>query len=214
MNVLVLLFFVHCVLATVLLGGKFANRNEGVFKSFGIALLLDAVAFAAWTFGVIRPESLLTSVTIGAICFLASLVFLLRTSAQDAQASTRQLLTAAGIALVLGIFYVGRYVDPADAFISPEGFLFFNLQPLVQMLYIFGLTLAALPAIDMVASKFRSSYSALVRWGFVAQVAAGVVLITSNDTQSLYITGWIVGIVYVALWGTLLFNRNAWPSAN
>lgn len=211
MNPSVVLFFLHTVLATLLLGLKFARRSDAVFKFFGLALLLDAAAFAAWSFGVIVPENLLASVTVGAVCFLVSLVFFFRASLQDAPATTRFLLTILGVVAVCGIFYVGRYyMDPADAYISPEGLLFFNLGPLVQMLYIFGLALAALPAVDLVASKFRSPYAALVRYGFIAEVVGGIILITSKDVQVLYISGWIMGLVYLSIWTTLLFSRKAW----
>lgn len=211
MNISVLLFFIHNVVATLLLGGKFVSRRDRVMKDFGIALLLNAVAFAVWTFGVMQPESLLTTVTIGAVCFLASLVFMLRAAVQHTSANTRVLVTVVGIAAVLGIFYVG-HSDPAAAYISPEGFFFFNLGPLVQMLYIFGLALAFLPAIDAVASKFKSSYAMLVRFGFIAEMASGIMLITSKDVQVLYITGWVISVVYVALWTTLLFDRKAWSA--
>jgi hypothetical protein len=188
---------------------KFKGRADRVFKFFGIALLLDATAFVAWTFGVIRPENLLISVTVGAVLFLISLVFFLRTSVQQAQPTTRSLVTGLGVVAILGIFYIGHN-DPALAYISPEGFFFFNLSPLVQMLYIFGLTLAMLPAIDLVASKFKSSYAVLVRYGFIAEVVSGILLITSKDTQVLYIAGWVIGIVYLLLWTTLLFSKKAW----
>jgi len=212
MNSLVILFFLHNVLATFFLGMKFLGRNDRVFKSFGIALLLNAVAFAIWTYGILQPASMLTSVTIGAVCFLASLVFMLRTAVQNSSGSTQWLVTILGIAAVLGIYFVG-HADPSTAYISPEGFFFFNLGPMVQMLYIFGLALAAIPAIDIVASKFRGLYSVLVRYGFIAEVVAGIMLVTSKDVQVLYITGWVIGTVYVALWGTLLFNRNSWSGA-
>jgi len=213
MDVLVSLFFLSTTLATLLLGVKFMRRDDGVFKNFGLALLLDAVAFAAWSFGVLQPGSLLISVTVGAVFFLASLVFMLRASVQDAQAPVRWLVTFLGAVAVCGIFLV-RHANPATASISPEGLLFFNLGPLMQMLYIFALALAALPAIDLVASKFTSWYAPLVRYGFIAEVVGGIILITSKDVQTLTITGWIIGVVYLALWVTLLFNRRAWSGVS
>ena len=214
MNSSVILFFVSNVLATVLLGGKFVTKKDPLFKYFGIGLLLDAAAFAMWTIGYVNPEQLLTFITFGAIAFLASLVVFLYASLEQVPASTRLLVTVLGAVAVAGIFYVGRYVDPANAFISPEGFLFFNLTPLVQMLYTFALALITLPVIDLVASKFKAPYSALVRYGLIAEVVGGVMLITNKDPQTLYITGWIIGTVYFVLWATLLFNRKAWSSAN
>ena len=214
MNSSVVLFFVSNVLATVLLGGKFVSRKDPVFKYFGIGLLLDAAAFAMWTIGYVNPEQLLTFITFGAVAFLISLVVFLYASLEQAPASTRLLVTVLGAAAVAGIFYVGRYVDPANAFVSPEGFLFFNLTPFVQMLYTFALALITLPVIDLVASKFKAPYSALVRYGLIAEVVGGIMLITNKDAQTLYITGWIIGTVYFVLWATLLFNRKAWSSAN
>ena len=202
------------MLATVLLGGKFVRSNDSVFKYFGIGLLLDAAAFSMWTIGYVNPEQLLTFITLGAIAFLVSLVVFLHASLGQAPATIRLLVTLLGAVAVAGIFYVGRYVDPADAFISSEGFLFFNLTPLVQMLYTFALALITLPVIDLVASKFRAPYSALVRYGLIAEVVGGIMLITNKDVQTLYITGWIIGIVYLALWVTLLFNRKAWSGTN
>jgi len=214
MNSSVVLFFVSNVLATVLLGGKFVSRKDPLFKYFGIGLLLDAAAFAMWTIGYVNPEQLLTFITFGAVAFLVSLVVFLYASLEQAPATTRLLVTVLGAVAVAGIFYVGRYVDPANAFISPEGFLFFNLTPFVQMLYTFALALITLPVIDLVASKFKAPYSALVRYGLIAEVVGGIMLITNKDAQTLYITGWIIGIVYFILWATLLFNRKAWSSTN
>jgi len=82
------------------------------------------------------------------------------------------------------------------------------------MLYIFALSLTTLPLIDLVASKFEGSYSALVRYGFIAQIVGGIMLITSNDVQVLYITGWVVGTIYFVLWTTLLFSHKAWSKAH
>lgn len=214
MNSFVLLFFLHTVVATLLLGGKFVmRRDDRVFKFFGITLLFDAAAFLIWSFGLIQPESLLICVSLGAIAFLVSLVFLFYVSFQNVQeVTTRRVLTVLGILAICGVFYIGRYMDPADAYISSEGLFFFNLGPMVQMLYIFVLALAAFPAIDLLASKFRAPYSTLVRYGFIAEVVGGIMLITSKDIQVLYITGWIIGIVYFVLWTTLLFNPKAWSN--
>lgn len=213
MNISVTAFFVSNVLAAVLLGGKFVSKNDPVFKYFGIGLLFDAAAFAFWTIGYVNSGLFLNCVTFGAIALLISFVFFLHASLQNHSSSTRILGTVLGIIAVIGIFFVGRY-SPNFAYISPEGLLFFNLTPLVQMLYVFALSFMFLPLIDLVASKFGSPYSALVRYGFIAQFVGGIMLITSTDVQVLYVTGWIIGIVYFVLWATLLFNRNAWSGAN
>ena len=213
MNISVVLFFASNVLAAVLLGGKFVSKKDPVFKYFGIGLLFDAVAFAFWTIGYVNSGLLLNCVTFGAIALLISLVFFLYASLQNHSASGRTLGIVLGAIAVIGIFLVGRY-SPNLAYISPEGLLFFNLTPLVQMLYVFALSLTFLPLTDLVASKFGSPFSALVRYGFIAQFVGGIMLITSKDVQVLYITGWVIGIVYFVLWATLLFNRKAWSNTN
>jgi hypothetical protein len=52
----------------------------------------------------------------------------------------------------------------------------------------------------------------LLRYGLIVQVVGGIMLITNQDANVLYLTGWIIGIVYFALWATLLFDKKAWAS--
>lgn len=210
MNLSVVLFFLHNVLATAIIGGLFVKKDNPVFKNFGIALLLDTVAFAAWSFAVISPSNLFISVTIGAIFFLASLVFFVRTAAEDMPQSIRMMVTIFSVVAVGFVFFAGRFIDPADAFISAEGFLFFNLTPFVQMLYIFVLMLAAFPAIDAVTSRLNASVAHIIKYGLIAEVAGGMLLITTMDAATLYIAGWVIGLVYAVLWSTLLFRKNVW----
>jgi hypothetical protein len=213
MNISVVLFFASNVLAAMLLGGKFVSKKDPVFKYFGVGLLFDAAAFAFWTLGYISPRLLLNCVTFGAISLLVSLVFFLYASLQNHSVSTRIMGTVFGIIAAIGIFIVGRY-SPNLAYISPEGLLFFNLEPLVQMLYIFALAFTFLPLTDLVASKFSDPYAVLVRYGFIAQFIGGIMLIVIKNAQVLYITGWIISIVYFVLWATLLFNHKAWSNTN
>jgi len=213
MNSLVVLFFVVNALAATFLARKFMAKNDVTLKYFGVGLLLNALAFAMWTIGYVNAPQLLNFVTFGAIAFLVSLIVFLYASLQKLSSGNRLLVTIVGTFAIIGIFFIGR-ASPAYAFISPEGLLFFNLTPLVQMLYIFALSFTILPLIDLVASKFEGPYSALVRYGFIAQVVGGIMLITSKDVQVLYITGWVVGAVYVALLTTLLFNQRAWSKTH
>jgi len=216
MNILIVLFFLFNVFATAALGSLFIKKGAGnhVFKTFGIALLINAIAFAVWSFGVVRPESLLKCVTLGTVAFLISLVFLFYTSVQKIHASiNRKLLIILSIIVVIGLFFIG-HADPSYAYISPEGFLFFNLGPLMQMLYVFVLALTILPAIDLVASKFKSIYSIIFRYGFIAQVCGGIMLMTTKDSQVLYVTGWAIILVYFLLLITFLFNKKAWFDLN
>ena len=211
MNLLVALFFLHNVLATAFLGGKFFSRNDKVLKSFGIALLLNCVAFAIWSFAVItKPEDLTTYVTYGVIFFIAALVFLLNTGAQNLKSDTRMRLLIAGSIFGLVLFYLRTFAYPATPSFSPEGFFFFNIHPLIQMFYIFGLVISSLPALNLVASKFKNMYGMLIWFCFVIEVIGGIILITTTDAQVLYLSGWIMGIAYFTLWASLLFSKKAW----
>ena len=220
MNISVILFFLHNVFATVILGGKFVSRRDSVTKNFGIALILDGIAFAIWSAAVaLKPANLETYVTIGVVFFIASLVMFLNAGTQNISPSARRPLLVVGAVVGAVVFYLRAFVYPSAPSFSAEGLFFFNPHPIVQMLYIFGLALTALPAIDALASKFRSGYSALIRYGFIAEVVGGVILITSTNmgntnSAALNLTGWIIGLVYFLLWTTFLFSKKAWSDVS
>lgn len=210
----VILFFIFNVLATAALGSKFISKGEGrVFRIFGIALVLNAVAFAVWSFGLIRQTSLLVSVTVGTVIFLISLAFMFYTSIQKVESvNVRRSLMASVTLVLLGIFYIG-HLDPVYAYISPEGYLIFNLSPLIQLLYVFILALFALPAVNLVASQFRlTSYSIIFHYSLIAQICGGIMLLTSKDSQVLYVTGLIIGVVYLLLLTVFIFNPKPWSN--
>lgn len=220
MNLPVLAFFLHNVLATVLLGGKFAKQGDPVFRNFGFALLLDALAFAVWSYAILaRPTNLEDFVSWGTAIFIVSLLFLLNAGLQGAAQSLRRTLVIIGAVVGAVVFYVGGMAAfPSTPAISADGFFFFNVHPLLQALYVFMLALTAFPAIDAVARKFSGAYANLVRYGFTAAVAGGMILVTSTSmetaaqNEALYLAGGILGLVYLVLWVSLVFNRKAWAA--
>lgn len=220
MNIAVLLFFVHNVLATILLGGKFVSKSDPIFKNFGIALLINALAFAIWSIAVItKPSNLEQYVSIGTLVFIVSLLCLLSVAAQKLSKSARWILLAIGAVIGLAIFYTGSLAQfPSSPAFSSEGLFFFNVHPLLQVFYVLALSLTAFPAIDSIASKFKGMYASLVRYGLITEVAGGIILITASSADAsqgaLYVIGWIIGIVYFVLWSTLLFNRGAWSNVS
>ena len=212
MNPLVLVFFLHNVVATLLLGFKFRGRSDAVVKHFGTALVLNGIAFAVWSVAVVtKPQSLENYITVGALFFVASLVAFLAADLQSIDASKRRTFLMAGGIVALILFLARSFVYQSQPYFSPEGLFFFNPHPVVQLIYVFGLAFAALPAVDALASKFSNlTYSRLVRYGFVAEVMGGLILITSTNAVLLYLTGWIIGGVYLVLWTSLLFSKKAW----
>lgn len=212
MNLLVTLFFLHNVLATAYLGSKFYSQKDKVLKSFGIALLLNSVAFTIWSFAVLtKPENLSTFVTIGVGFFITALVFFLNTATQNLKSDLRSKLLIIGSLFGIVLFYLRTFVYPASPYFSSEGFFFFNIHPLVQLLYAVGLFVIALPAVMLVASKFKNFYTTLIRSCFLVEIIGGIVLITTSDSQILYLAGLIMGTAYFALWVPLLFNKKVFP---
>lgn len=211
MNILVASFFLHNVLATAYLGSKFFSEKDKVLKSFGTALLLNCVAFVIWSFAILtRTENLTTYVTYGVAFFIVALVFLLNTGIQNLKSDARWKLLLAGSLLGAILFYLRTFVYPSIPSFSPEGFFFFNIHPLMQMFYIFGLVITSILAINSVSSKFRGFYAALIRFCFLIEVIGGIILITTKDAQVLYLSGWVMGTAYFALWAPLLFNKKVW----
>lgn len=213
---LVVAFFLHNVLATLLLGFKFRGRADSVFKNFGSSLILNGVAFTVWSVAVVlKPQNLEVYITIGALFFVASLVTFLAAGIQNVNESQRRSLLFVGSIVAVALFLARTFMYPSEPGFSPEGLFFFNPHPIVQFIYIFGLALTALPAIDALANKFGSSvYSHLVRYGFIAEVMGGIILITSTNTLVLFVAGWIIGTVYLILWTSLLLNKKAWVGIN
>jgi len=218
MNTLVLFYFLHNVLATLILGSTFARKRDAVIKHFGIALLLNTVAFAIWSLAVMnRPANLESYVTAGVVFFILSLIAFL-SAATLGRGGRKQIL---GVAVIIAavVFYLRMSAFPSAAAFSPEGLFFFNPHPFVALAYVFGLALCAFPAIEALASKFTGGYATLLRYGLNIEVAGGILLIVSSDSivgsaDALYLAGWIMGLMYLALWTTFAFGKKAWQGVS
>lgn len=216
MNSFVALFFLHTTLATFLLGFKFRSRADQVFKNFGLALILNGFAFVVWSVAVLmKPDNLEAWVTVGVIFFAAALVYFLAAGTQHVDPATRQSIMIAGVVGAVILFFLRTFVYPSQPGFSPEGLFFFNPHPIVQALYIFGISLTALPAINALASKFgKIHYAHLVQYGFTALVVGSVILVSSVNTTLLYLNGWVMGIVYLVLWTSLVLHSKAWAQVS
>lgn len=210
MNIAVLLFFLHTTIATTIVGGVFVKREGALAKYFGLGLLLETVAFAAWGLAIVMPDMLATMVTVGAVLTLVSFLFFMRAGIDHMAPSQRMTALFIGTLFVVGTFVAGRYVFPTPKFISDEGFLFFNLAPFVQLMYVTMLLVVSMPLVAKVASLFKEGYDTLVTYTLIIQVVGAVTLITSTDPQSLLAAGWAIGIAYLLLWVTLLFGKDIW----
>ena len=206
MESLVVLFFLHNIVATLVIGLKFKSQDNTAMKKFGYALLLNAIAYAIWSSAVIlRPEALDSYITIGALFLAVSLVFFLSSSTKNKS------IVSLGVIVIAAFFALRTLYWPSNPQFSEEGFLLFNVDPMVQMMYMFGLGVLVIPAINAVAEQFNSPSTALiVRYGFIIQVMGGLVLITNVDPTVLFIDGLIIGLTYLLLWTHLLFNKSAW----
>lgn len=216
MDAFVLVFFIHSVLATLLIGGKLFSNPDRDVKRFGVALLLDAVAFIIWTVAVVvKPVELEVYTNLGAVFFIASVIAFLNAGMPKVGRVLRQAILLISVILGALVLYMRLYMYPSSPSFSDDGYFFFNLDPIIQMIYIFALVMAALPAIDVLASKLRGTYAIVVRYAFIAEVVGGIILIINTNSGSasanlLLIDGWIIGIAYFALWSTIIFNKNIW----
>jgi hypothetical protein len=192
---------------------KLRSHKDSVFKDFGTGLLLTGVAFAIWTAAVLfRPENLSLFVSVGAFFFILSLMSFLAAGLQHV--ANRSTLMTVGFVVALVLFIVRTFFLPSEPGFSQEGFFFFNPDPIVQIIYIFGLALTVLPATYALASKISNPYySRLFEYGFIIQVMGGVLLLTSTSVGVLYINGWIIGLTYLWMWTSLLFGRKDWAGA-
>lgn len=210
MNLSVLLFFLHTMVATAIVGGVFIKKGGGVAKYFGIGLLLEAFGFASWALAIMMPANLAILVTIGAVLTLVSFILFLRAATDDISVVLRKIILVIGCLFVVATFIVGRYIFPTPKFISEEGYLMFNLAPFVQLMYVTALVLVTIPLVEKVARMFKAGFSTFVKFALGVQVVGAVVLITSTDPLSLLVAGWAIGLTYFAFWTALLFRKNIW----
>jgi hypothetical protein len=198
------------IIATLMLGLKFKAQESVIMKNFGYALLLNGLAFITWSSAVVlRPESLDVYITVGALFFAISLVFFLLAGTQK-NANNKSVVIMGVVAIT--IFFIFRVVVwPSNPEFTESGMLLFNINPIIQMMYIFGLGLVIIPAIYAISKQFNSvGTSLIVRYGFIVQVMGGLVLITSTDQTVLFVNGLVISITYILLWMYLLLNRAAW----
>jgi len=210
MNMLVGLFFLHTVVATIILGVLFLKKTAQGAKHFGVALLLTALAFGLWGLILVFPSALTLLITLGALAALASFVVYLCVGIGGLPSMTKKALLALGVVGVVATFIAGRFIFPTQQSISEEGLLMFNLAPFVQMLYIFMLITVSVPAIEKICKMFKGGYATLVKYLLLVQVFGGIILITSVDTMVLMTAGWIIGTAYFVLWSTLVFKKDIW----
>lgn len=212
MTPFVILFFLHNVLATILLGFQFGSKQEPVFKYFGFGLLLDSVAFAIWSAAVIfKPADLETFVMIGALFFIASLVAFFAAAIQHVSPKKRNRMLIAASVLGVAAFLTRTLVYMGNPGFSAEGLFFFNLHPVMQVVYVFALALAVLPAIDAVATRIKDPvFSNLVRYGFIIEVIGGIMLMMSTDLLVLTLSGCLISFTYFALWMMSFGRAKAW----
>jgi hypothetical protein len=211
MNPLVIVFFLHNVLATGILGYLFFKRKDPVVKNFGLALSLLSVAFGVWTLAIMsKTANLDVFVTFGVLFLIGAIVAFLNAGTQHLNGDTRKILLIVAGVMGLLLLYLRSFVFPSQPGFSPEGFFFFNAHPIVQMIYVFGLALTTFPAIEALASRFKGCPALLIRYGFIAEVVGGILLITNINIPVLVLTGFIIGVVYFALWTTFAFSKKAW----
>jgi hypothetical protein len=211
MNTIVLLYFAGLTFSNILLGWLYGRARDKSLRMFGHGLLFLAVAFAIWSAAVIiRPQNLESWVTVGVVFLLVMLWFSISAAAYKLKPGSRALVQTLGLCLLVGLFILRTFVLKSKPYFSSGGLFFFNPEPAVRAMYDFGMAAAVLPAVTAAGKAIKSSvYHSLFMAGWSAIVIGGVIQVSSNDIKLLYIDGWVMGLVYLALWTSFLLNRRA-----
>ncbi len=199
MNATVLLFFGYTTLATLFLGYRFWSSNNKTLKWFGMGLFLNGVAFAIWSTAVLQHSANLdTWVTAGSLFLALALVAFFKASANVFGENST--FFGLGVIYTIVLFVTRTFVYPSTPSFSPEGLLFFNVQPVVQAMYILAFVWAVFPVFNYMAEKvYQGTTGEIVRYGFIVVVMGSVLLIVSTDPALVNIAGWAIGLAYLSI---------------
>jgi heme/copper-type cytochrome/quinol oxidase subunit 4 len=196
-------YFIVGTLAVLFMAYKFLQNKAPVYRSFGIGLLLTALAFAVWAVAVItKPSDLDTITTIGVVPLAFGLLFFLMAGTQKLKPANRSLVMTLGLAYLVLVLFLRTFIYKSHPGFSARGLFYFHAKPQIIALYIGAFAAALLPAINAVSQKMKDkTLKEVSQLGFTILVLGGIVLITSYDDALQIINGWVMGITFVVLLG-------------
>ncbi len=200
-DLLVPAFFVTMLLGTGLLAWWFARKKDVTLQTFGLGLAGYTAGLAAWTLLVIlKPEDLQPLVLAGAVPFLLAHFAFAKVAYKNIDFTKTSLLTLVVAGAIAATFAVRTFIYPSEPYFSSEGLLYFGLHPLSIALYIATMALTLLPAISVVADRFKNGTTrSVLQVGLTALFINAVILVSGGDDTLLLINGVAMSTALVAL---------------
>lgn len=208
-NALVVAFFVASTLMAAYLGIKFFKIKKQPMVSFGLGLILIAIAFLVWTYMVLfHPNNMGLLVSIGALPFMGAFIAFLVSAVSNVKAKYKIPLYAINLS-ILAIFIILRFfVFESNPGFTPEGFFAFNVDPAVLYFYALLLSFNFIPALYVVGRHIKKDIPRIGIELGLTLVAVGLVIMVTSHDESLQIingTGIIFGFIAASL-ATMLFR--------
>jgi hypothetical protein len=202
-------FFVLGGLLMLYTSIKFLVARNKTYKFFGLAILLDAIAFGIWAFIIgAQPDYLSTISGIGVIIFIASFFcyFLSLLSTLKAKAKLAAVVVAAiaftTLIIIRFIFY------RSDPHFLDTGLFVFAVEPIVTYIYVVIMSFSIMPAAYIIADKQKSAlFRNIIKFGFTLIVIGTTIILTTPDLYLQTVNGTGMIIAFIVLAAATTFNR-------
>lgn len=183
-NTNVMGFFIIGAAIFALLSARFLSAKKAPYKNFGFGLGAFALAFLVWgvIVGVQPTESLELYMSLGVLPFVAGFLFLVSAATYDWIAENRNLAMVFAVAFLLALFVLRTFVLPSSPGFSENGLIYFNAQPLVELMYVLAFAGGFMTSLQVVSREIKHRLTAaLTRIFFNLVVVCGVILLSSDD---------------------------------
>lgn len=211
-TLLVPAFFLQMVLGTAILSWWLLKRKDKTVKTFGLGMAGYSLGLAAWSLLVLtKPDDLQPLILAGAIPFLLAHLAYAKVAYKNLDFTKTSALTLVVLGAIAGTFIVRTFLYPSDPYFSDEGLLFFGLHPLSVAFYITTISLTFLPAISVLASRFKKgNLKTVMHVGLTTLYINSIILVSGKDDALLLINGVVMSIALLAVWVAALTT----PSKN
>lgn len=202
-NTDVLEFFLLSAGVFAFLAIRFASVGKAPYRNFGFGLTGFSLAFAVW--GLIAglhpsEDSLDLYMTLGVLPFVAGFLFLVSSATFDWLPNNRKLIMTIAIIFLVALFVIRTFWLPSNPGFSDSGFIYFNAQPLVELMYVLTFAGGFMTSLQVVTRSISDRLTAaLTRIFFNLVTICGVVMLVSNDDNLQQLNGYLMLAAIVGL---------------
>lgn len=179
-------FFVIGAAIFGLLSARFLSAKKAPYTNFGFGMAAFALAFLAWgvIVGIQPTDSLELYMTLGVLPFVAGFLFLVSSATYDWLAKNRNLAMVFAVAFLVALFVLRTFVLPSDPGFSENGLIYFNAQPLIELMYVLAFAGGFMTSLQVVSREIKHRLTAaLTRIFFNLVVVCGVILLVSRNDE-------------------------------